>query len=55
MQIHAAWATRRSTTSAATSSTPGAVDLEGADETLCLKVIARQLVARHDQQASAGV
>ncbi len=28
---------------------------EGADETLCLKVIARQLVARHDKQAGAGV
>ena len=28
---------------------------EGADETLCLKVIARQLVARHDKQAGTGV
>jgi len=28
---------------------------EGADETLCLKVIARQLVARHDKQAGASV
>jgi len=28
---------------------------EGADETLCLKVIARQLVARHDKQQAAGV
>ncbi len=28
---------------------------EGADETLCLKVIARQLVARHEKQQAAGV
>ena len=28
---------------------------EGADETLCLKVIARQLVARHNEQSATGV